>query len=138
MDDIHLWLLFQRQPCVTIMDWLALSIRRVLSAAQPQQKKTTKNKERHEFKRSHNAFYHGNRENHDDNNSQRAPTKVVEKSNSSYIKQQNKMAKWFRSEPMEYISIIMNEDAAHDCLSDLGNLGAIQFTDVSKQPCFFA
>ncbi len=40
------------------------------------------------------------------------------------------MAKWFRSEPMEYISIIMYEDAAHDCLSDLGKLGAIQFTDV--------
>eukprot|EP00980_Cylindrotheca_fusiformis_P012579 scaffold3084_cov144-Cylindrotheca_fusiformis.AAC.27 len=40
------------------------------------------------------------------------------------------MAKWFRSEPMEYISIIMNEDAAHDCLADLGKLGAIQFTDV--------
>jgi hypothetical protein len=41
------------------------------------------------------------------------------------------MSKWFRSEPMEYISIIMNEDAAHDCLADLGKLGAIQFTDVS-------
>lgn len=41
------------------------------------------------------------------------------------------MAKWFRSEPMEYISIIMNEDASHDCLADLGKLGAIQFTDVS-------
>ena len=41
------------------------------------------------------------------------------------------MAKWFRSEPMEYISIIMNEDAAHDGLADLGKLGAIQFTDVS-------
>ena len=41
------------------------------------------------------------------------------------------MSKWFRSEPMEYISIIMNEDAAHDCLSDLGKIGAIQFTDVS-------
>lgn len=40
------------------------------------------------------------------------------------------MAKWFRSEPMEYISIIMNEDAAHDCLGDLGKLGVIQFTDV--------
>ena len=25
----------------------------------------------------------------------------------------------------------MNEDAAHDCLSELGNLGVIQFTDVS-------
>jgi len=41
------------------------------------------------------------------------------------------MSKWFRSEPMEYISIIMNEDAAHDCLADLGNLGAIQFTDLN-------
>lgn len=42
------------------------------------------------------------------------------------------MAKWFRSEPMEYISLIVNEDAAHDCLADLGKLGAIQFTDVSE------
>ena len=41
------------------------------------------------------------------------------------------MAKWFRSEPMEYISLIMNEDAAHDCLADLGKMGVIQFTDVS-------
>lgn len=41
------------------------------------------------------------------------------------------MAKWFRSEPMEYISIIINEDASRDCLSDLGKLGVIQFTDAS-------
>jgi len=41
------------------------------------------------------------------------------------------MAKWFRSEPMEYISLIMNEDAAHDCLGDLGKLGVIQFTDLN-------
>ena len=41
------------------------------------------------------------------------------------------MAKWFRSEPMEYISLIMNEDAAHDCLADLGKMGILQFTDVS-------
>jgi hypothetical protein len=27
----------------------------------------------------------------------------------------------------------MNEDAAHDCLADLGKLGAIQFTDVRTQ-----
>ncbi len=26
----------------------------------------------------------------------------------------------------------MNEDAAHDCLADLGKLAAIQFTDVSS------
>jgi len=43
------------------------------------------------------------------------------------------MAKWFRSEPMEYISIIMNEDAAHDCLGDLGKLGVIQFTDLNPE-----
>jgi len=43
------------------------------------------------------------------------------------------MAKWFRSEPMEYISLIMNEDAAHDCLADLGKIGAIQFTDLNPE-----
>ena len=42
------------------------------------------------------------------------------------------MSRWFRSEPMEYISLIVNEDAAHDCLADLGKLGVIQFTDVSS------
>jgi vacuolar-type H+-ATPase subunit I/STV1 len=31
---------------------------------------------------------------------------------------------------MEYISIIMNEDASHDCLAELGKLEAIQFSDV--------
>lgn len=40
------------------------------------------------------------------------------------------MSRWFRSEPMEYVSLIVNEDAAHDCLADLGKLGVIQFTDV--------
>jgi hypothetical protein len=44
------------------------------------------------------------------------------------------MARWFRSEPMEYISLIVNEDAAHDCLADLGKLGVIQFTDVRVSP----
>mmetsp|Transcript_42472 Transcript_42472/g.102300 ORF Transcript_42472/g.102300 Transcript_42472/m.102300 type:complete len:880 (+) Transcript_42472:208-2847(+) len=43
------------------------------------------------------------------------------------------MAKWFRSEPMEYISIILNEDAARDCLADLGKLGVIQFTDLNPE-----
>lgn len=42
------------------------------------------------------------------------------------------MSRWFRSEPMEYISLIVNEDAAHDCLADLGKMGVIQFTDVSQ------
>jgi V-type H+-transporting ATPase subunit a len=45
------------------------------------------------------------------------------------------MSRWFRSEPMEYISIIVNADAAHDCLADLGRLGVIQFTDVSRVLC---
>lgn len=41
------------------------------------------------------------------------------------------MANWFRSEYMEYISIIVNEDAGHDCLADLGKLGVLQFTDLN-------
>jgi hypothetical protein len=41
------------------------------------------------------------------------------------------MSKWFRSEPMEYISLIVNQDAAHGTLADLGRLGVVQFTDVS-------
>jgi len=41
------------------------------------------------------------------------------------------MSRWFRSELMEYISIIVNEDAAHDCLADLGKLGVMQFTDLN-------
>lgn len=36
---------------------------------------------------------------------------------------------------MEYISLIVNEDAAHDCLADLGKLGVIQFTDVRAALC---
>jgi len=34
---------------------------------------------------------------------------------------------------MEYISLIVNGDAAHDCLSDLGKLGVIQFTDLNPE-----
>eukprot|EP00531_Pseudo-nitzschia_arenysensis_P006057 CAMPEP_0116141410 /NCGR_PEP_ID=MMETSP0329-20121206/14369_1 /TAXON_ID=697910 /ORGANISM="Pseudo-nitzschia arenysensis, Strain B593" /LENGTH=852 /DNA_ID=CAMNT_0003636595 /DNA_START=64 /DNA_END=2622 /DNA_ORIENTATION=+ len=41
------------------------------------------------------------------------------------------MAKWFRSEPMEYVSLILNEDAAHNCLADLGKMGIVQFTDLN-------
>eukprot|EP00816_Leptocylindrus_hargravesii_P005674 CAMPEP_0196803194 /NCGR_PEP_ID=MMETSP1362-20130617/2578_1 /TAXON_ID=163516 /ORGANISM="Leptocylindrus danicus, Strain CCMP1856" /LENGTH=904 /DNA_ID=CAMNT_0042174645 /DNA_START=32 /DNA_END=2746 /DNA_ORIENTATION=- len=41
------------------------------------------------------------------------------------------MARWFRSEEMEYVSLIVNEDAAHQCLSDLGKLGVLQFTDLN-------
>jgi V-type H+-transporting ATPase subunit a len=41
------------------------------------------------------------------------------------------MSRWFRSEPMDYISFIVNEDASHDCLADLGRMGVIQFTDLN-------
>lgn len=41
------------------------------------------------------------------------------------------MTRWFRSEEMEYVSLIVNEDAAHQCLTDLGKLGVIQFTDLN-------
>jgi V-type H+-transporting ATPase subunit a len=43
---------------------------------------------------------------------------------------------WFRSEEMSYVSILMNKDAAHNCVDKLGKLedgkGAIQFIDVSR------
>mmetsp|Transcript_8148 Transcript_8148/g.9304 ORF Transcript_8148/g.9304 Transcript_8148/m.9304 type:complete len:769 (-) Transcript_8148:429-2735(-) len=43
------------------------------------------------------------------------------------------MSSWFRSELMEYVSLIVNEDAAHSCLADLGKLGVIQFTDLNPE-----
>lgn len=50
------------------------------------------------------------------------------------IKRSSKtMARWFRSEDMAYVSIIVNEDAAHTCISDLGKLGMIQFTDLNPE-----
>jgi hypothetical protein len=41
------------------------------------------------------------------------------------------MAEWFRSAEMKYVSLLVNEDAAHSCVNDLGLLGVIQFIDVS-------
>ena len=41
------------------------------------------------------------------------------------------MARWFRLERMEYTSLILNEDAAHGCLDDLGKVSVVQFTDVN-------
>lgn len=46
------------------------------------------------------------------------------------------MAKWFRSAEMDYVSFILNEDAAHSCINDLGLLGIVQFTDVSTSPSY--
>ena len=34
---------------------------------------------------------------------------------------------------MEYVSLIVNQDAAHDTLADLGTLGVLQFTDVRSE-----
>ena len=62
----------------------------------------------------------------EENNGDGANAHCVLKQNNTIT-----MSRWFRSEPMEYISLIVNEDAAHDCLADLGTLGVIQFTDVS-------
>ena len=43
---------------------------------------------------------------------------------------------WFRSEEMSYTTVLMNKDAAHNCVEKLGKIeggkGAIQFIDVSS------
>ena len=41
------------------------------------------------------------------------------------------MSRWFRSEPMEYASLILNEDAARATMTELGALGVISFTDLN-------
>lgn len=41
------------------------------------------------------------------------------------------MVKWLRSEEMEYISILFQEDIGRKLLDEIGNLSAIQFTDVN-------
>jgi len=41
------------------------------------------------------------------------------------------MASWFRSKEMEYISILLHEDAAHNSLRELGNMGCVQFLDLN-------
>jgi len=38
---------------------------------------------------------------------------------------------------MEYVSLIINEDAAHSCVSDLGRMGVIQFTDLNTDQTAF-
>jgi len=40
---------------------------------------------------------------------------------------------WFRSHEMEYISIVMHEHCAHRCMSQLGRLSAVQFTDLTPR-----
>jgi len=38
---------------------------------------------------------------------------------------------FLRSAEMEYVSVIMQEHLAHDCLEKLGSLGTVQFTDLN-------
>mmetsp|Transcript_5610 Transcript_5610/g.7748 ORF Transcript_5610/g.7748 Transcript_5610/m.7748 type:complete len:874 (+) Transcript_5610:141-2762(+) len=47
------------------------------------------------------------------------------------------MASWFRSEKMEYVQLIIQEDAAHTCVSELGRMGVIQFTDLNSDQTAF-
>jgi len=43
------------------------------------------------------------------------------------------MASWFRSQDMEFISMIVSEDAAHSCIRDIGKLGCVQFMDLNGE-----
>ena len=43
------------------------------------------------------------------------------------------MGSWWRSEEMEYVSLIMSEDASHACIRELGQLGCLQFTDLNPE-----
>ncbi len=43
------------------------------------------------------------------------------------------MGSWWRSRDMKYVSLILSEDAAHECVHNLGELGALQFTDLNPE-----
>lgn len=43
------------------------------------------------------------------------------------------MGSWWRSEEMEFVSLIVSEDAGHACIRELGQLGCIQFTDLNPE-----
>lgn len=43
------------------------------------------------------------------------------------------LPEWFRSADMLYVSLILNEDAAHSCVSELGSLGCVQFNDLNTE-----
>ena len=38
---------------------------------------------------------------------------------------------------MKYVSLILSEDAAHECVHALGELGALQFTDLNPEQTAF-
>jgi len=43
------------------------------------------------------------------------------------------MGSWWRSREMKYVSLIVSEDAAHECVTSLGELGALQLTDLNPE-----
>ena len=43
------------------------------------------------------------------------------------------MGSWWRSRDMKYVSLILSEDAAHECVYNLGALGVLQFTDLNPE-----
>lgn len=43
------------------------------------------------------------------------------------------MGDWWRSEEMTYVSLIIAESAAPACVSELGALGCLQFTDMNPE-----
>ena len=58
---------------------------------------------------------------------------------SSEVKEENEgdstsngLGGLFRSEEMEYVSLVIPEDDCHRCLAMLGRLDALQFVDVSS------
>ena len=42
------------------------------------------------------------------------------------------MGSWWRSEEMEYVSVIVSEDAAHSCIRELGQMGK----KITSNPCY--
>ena len=38
---------------------------------------------------------------------------------------------------MKYVSLILSEDAAHECVHNLGELSALQFTDLNPEQTAF-
>lgn len=46
------------------------------------------------------------------------------------------MSGWFRSAEMVYVNVVVQRHVARDCIVKLGELGAVQFTDVRRRaPC---
>lgn len=44
---------------------------------------------------------------------------------------------WFRSEEMEYVCLVIQEEAAHDLIDEIGERGCMQFTDLNHDQTAF-